>query len=88
MVIVMSFLFFILWAMIEAVLLGFEGWKQMQENANMWFVNLGLAALAFLLLFISAFVGPVLLGIGMLFVALGQIFPVILPFLPKVELKK
>lgn len=86
---ILGYYFFILWAMIEAGLSALESRKLFEEKANLWFIIPGLAALAILMAFIACFVtNEILLGLAFLFVALAQVFPAILPFLPKVEIKK
>lgn len=86
---IVGYYFFILWTMIEAGLLCMDGCKKYEEKASFWFVYAGFAALAILLAFVGCFaIDGILVGLALMFVSLGQVFPVCEQFLPKVELKK
>lgn len=100
--VVLSVHLFALWAMIEGALAASASLKLKEENANLWFAPACLGALAFLLGFVACFaMGEdfwkhllfgdaklILVGIAMLFAALGHICPFCLQFMPKVEIKK
>ena len=88
---------FAVWAMIEGGLVVANGLKLKEENFELWFVPACLGALAVLLGLIACFVmnenfyakmlfggaKMILVGLSFLFVALAQIAPFCLDFLPK-----
>ena len=80
-----------LWAMIEAAIL-IQNALVMKKNAEKnWILPLAVGALIALLAYISYFVGMsifVMIGITFIFVALGQMFPLVNDYLPKIELVK
>lgn len=89
-----------MWAVLEGVLLVFDGFKAKEAKANLWFVGACLGAIVVLFGFIACFLDPVvkingfeetmklhpMLGISFLFAALANIFPMCADFLPKFEL--
>ena len=90
-----------MWAVLEGVLLAFDGLKAKEAKANLWFVPACLGAIVILFGFIACFLDPVvkingfeatvklhpMLGISFLFAALGNIFPMCADFLPKFDVK-
>ena len=89
-----------MWAVLEGVLLVFDGFKAKEAKANLWFVGACIGAIVVLFGFIACFMDPVvkikgweevakvhpMVGIAFLFAALGNIFPMCADFLPKFEL--
>ena len=80
-----------LWAILEAAIL-IQNALVMKKNAEKnWILPLAVGALIALLAFISYFVGMsifVMIGVTFIFVALGQMLPLINDCLPKIELVK
>lgn len=90
-----------MWAVLEGVMLIFDGLKAKDAKANLWFVSACVGAIVVLFGFIACFMDPVtkkmlyvevisklhpMVGIAFLFAALGNIFPMCADFLPKFEL--
>jgi hypothetical protein len=80
-----------LWAMIEAAIL-IQNALVMKKNAEKnWILPLAVGALIALLAYISYFVGMsifVMIGVTFIFVALGQMLPLVYGYLPKIEFVK
>lgn len=80
-----------LWAMLEAAIL-IQNALVMKKNAEKnWILPLAVGALIALLAYITYFVGIsafVVTGVTFIFVALGQMLPLVNDYLPKIELVK
>jgi hypothetical protein len=80
-----------LWAMLEAAIL-IQNALVMKKNAEKnWILPLAVGALIALLSYISYFVGMsifVMIGVTFIFVALGQMLPLVYGYLPKIEFVK
>lgn len=88
-----------MWAVLEGVMLAFDGLNAKEAKANLWFVPACLGAIVILFGFIACFLDPVvkgdffngviklhpMVGVAFLFAALGNIFPVCADFLPKLD---
>jgi hypothetical protein len=80
-----------LWAMLEAAIL-IQNALVMKKNAEKnWILPLAVGALIALLAYITNFVGMsafVMTGVTFIFVALGQMLPLVYGYLPKIEFVK